>query len=291
MDFKYVNLTNQHLLFSTDENNITAEKNSQIFNHVISGEYESPAFEYLLNLGVMRLNDVKSIGMYNDTNLAAHINNLKPYEEIINEKETIILPKEYVKIRSNLTDAMTRRHSTREFSGMYLMSRKEFSTILHYSFGLAKRTMRFNDLTVTTRHYASGGGLYPVTVYILINRVEGIPQGLYRYQPYSHSLLFITKELQINKLLQYGSFDFENYSFCVLYEADMNRVYVKYGELSLMTVLIETGLMSQNFDLVTSALNYNICQIAGFDKQYAEHCLGIDGVNSHVVYVNICGKE
>ena len=290
MDSKYIGLINQHLIFNTDDSNITSKNNSYIYNQILDGNYESPAFDYLNNMGIMRLNDVKSIGMYNETNLAARINDFKQYEEIIDDN-TVILPKKFIKVKTSIGSALENRHSVRRFSSMYEMSLKEFSTIMNYTYGLAKRKMVFDGITVTTRHYASGGGLYPIYVYVLINRVGNLKKGIYRYQPFTHSLYYINNDMNINQLLQYGSFDFENYSFCVLYENDINRTYVKYGELSLMTSMIEVGLMSQNLDLVTTAMNFNICQIAGFDKPYAEKILGLDGVNSHILFVNICGKE
>lgn len=291
MDLRYVGFINQHVIFSTDESNITSKNNSYIYNQVIMGNYQSPSFDYLNNLGNMRLNDIKSIGTYNETNLAARINNLKKNEEILDEEYTITLPRKFVKVKGNIVQALENRRSSRRFSQGYEMPLLEFSTIMHYSYGIAKRKMVFDDIAVTTRHYGSGGGLYPISVYVLVNNVEGLKKGIYKYQPFSHSLYYVNNSMDIRELLQHGSFDFDNYSFCVLYENDINRTYVKYGELFLLNSLIEVGLMCQNLDIITTSLNYGICQIAGFDKPYAEKVLGLDGVNSHIVFVNICGKE
>lgn len=291
MDLNQIGLTNQHLTFSTDDSNISSKNNNYLFNQILSGNFDSPAFSYINNLGLMRLNDVKSISFYNASNLAAQINNFKPYEEIIDDSKVVFLPKKQKKIKTSLVKSLESRHSARKFSDIYIMSLEDMSTILKYSYGIAKRTMTFNEVTVSTRNYGSGGGLYPISVYLIINKVEGVKKGLYKYQPFSHSLLYINNDMDIHKLLQYGSFDFENYSFCTLYEYDINRTYTKYGELSLLISLIEIGLMSQNLDLVTSAMSYGICQIAGFDKHYAEKILGLDGINSNILFTNICGKE
>ncbi len=288
-NFKIKGMLNQHLKVERDSSNLSNNNNALIYSQIMAGNFQSPACEYLLNLGFMRLSDVKSIGMYNEMNLAANISENKLYEEIEDE-DTIFLPEKMLKVKKSITSVLEERHSSRDFSGSS-MKLNEFSTIVKYTFGLASRNMNYNGIIATTRHYASGGGLYPVNIYFLINNVDKIKKGLYRYQPYSHSLYAINRELKIEKLLQYGNFDFDDYSFCVLYEYDLNRNYLKYGELSLLTTLVEVGIISHSFELMCTALDYSACEIAGFDKQYAEKCIGLDGINSHIVFTNICGKE
>lgn len=289
VDFKIKGMLNHHLKIANDCNNFTNGSNLYLFSQMIEGNFKSPAYDYLNNLGFMRLNDIKSLAMYNETNFAAKMNESKEYEEI-KDDNTILLPKPIKKIKRNITEVMEQRHSSREFDSIQ-MKLDEFSSILKYAFGLSARKANYNGVIATTRHYGSGGGLYPIDVYILVNNVNSLKKGVYKYQPYSHSLYPIRSNLEIEKLLEYGAFDFNNYSFCVLYEYDMDKNYMKYGELSLAITLIEVGLMSQNFDLITTALNYSACEIAGFNKQYAEKELSLDGLNSHILFTNICGKE
>ena len=73
------------------------------------------------------------------------------------------------------------------------MSLKDFSTLCKYSFGQSNRTANYNGIVATSRYYASGGGLYPVQVYIYANNVSGVKKGIYRYQlnTHSYSLVFI----------------------------------------------------------------------------------------------------
>lgn len=288
-NFKIKGILNQHLKLDSDESNFTNNNNATIYSQILSGDYSSPAFDYIINLGYMRLNDVKSIGMYNEMNLAATINENRMYEEV-QDKSTIQLPEKLIKIKKSLIATLEQRHSSREFCGIP-MRINELSTILKYSFGLADRVMNYDGVMATTRYYASGGGLYPINIYILINNVKNINKKLYRYQPYSHSLYPVTDDMEIDKLLEFGSFDFEDFSFAVLYGYDINRNYLKYGELSLLTTLVEVGIIAHNFELMCAALDFSACQIAGFDKQYAEKKIGLDGINSHIVFTNICGKE
>ena len=291
MDVGMLGMMNQYLSFSTDSENITSRDNKKIYNQILSGNFDSPAFAYFMNLGANRLCDTKSIKMYNESNLAAEINNAKENEEITGDNYTITLGTNFIKIKKKFIDILEERHSTRWFSSALPMSLDELSTILRYSNGIAKRKIHFENIDVTTRNHGSGGGLYPVDMYLVINNVEGVGSGVYRYQPYSHTLRYITGDFNMVDLYPYMGMDIENFSFCVLYELDINKIYVKYGELSLLIAMIETGLIAQNMELISTALGYTGCQVAGFQKKYAENKLCLDGVNSHVIYTQMCGRE
>ena len=84
------------------------------------------------------------------------------------------------------------------------MSLKDFSTLCKYSFGQSNRTANYNGIVATSRYYASGGGLYPVQVYIYANNVIGVKKGIYRYQLSTHSLYPINEHFDTSKFLQYG---------------------------------------------------------------------------------------
>lgn len=288
-NFSKKGFLNQHLKVCMDSVNINNRQNRDIFSQIITGYTQSNMMNYLLNLGYMRLHDVRSIGMYNELNIAANINRYKQYEEII-DKDTVFLPDKVKKLKKSLNECLEDRKSIRTFFP-YKMTLKEFSTLCKYSFGHSKRKTNYNGVITTNRYYASGGGLYPIQIYIFVNNVSGLKKGVYRYQVSSHSLYPISGEFDASKFLGYGNFDFENFSFLVIYEYDVNKTYMKYGELSLLTVFAEVGIISHNFELVCTALNFSACQIAGFDKTYAETILGCDGVNSHIIFTNICGKE
>lgn len=278
MHYKMVGMMNQHLSISLDKNNVSSTNNSAIFGEILEGNFSSPQFDYLINLGSNRLSDTKSIKTYNESNLAAQINNFKELEEITDD--VIFLEKKPIKIKTKLVDALEKRHSTRQYSNIIKMDINELSTLLLYSYGVAKHKENYFGVEVTTRYHGSGGGLYPVDVYLLINNVTGINPGIYKYQPISHSLKPVSDDFDIEKLYPYGNFDLENYAFCALYEYDVNRNYVKYGELSLMVTFIEAGLMAQNLDLVAESMGFSTCQAAGYNKKYADKILGIDGIKS-----------
>ena len=89
--FQHKGLLNQHVQVNRDYCNKSNIDNKHIFNQIMRGNMESDAVNYLMNLGYMRLSDIKSIGMFNQVNIAAHINESKHLEEIIDENTIQLL--------------------------------------------------------------------------------------------------------------------------------------------------------------------------------------------------------
>lgn len=291
IDIKLKGMFNQHTLAKDDVHNIANEDNHNVYTQVILGNTNSEMLAYMLNLNHQRLNDLKSMLAYNETNQAGMINEAQKLNEILNST-TIELSKPQKKISTSITSALISRHSAREFSNIKLAENK-FSTLLHYSFGIAPRKMYMNEVTVNTRFYASGGGLYPIKVYIYCSNIDGIARGLYLYQPLSHTLLpvSIDKRVDTKEFYEGSGIDSESGNFHIFYAFRLSSLYLKYGELSLLTAVAEVGEMAQNFDLVATSLGLSSCTIAGFKKAYIEDLLDFDHVDEHVLLSSICGKE
>jgi len=289
-DFTNKGLFNMHTLLIKDGANVANDDNKHMYGQMMAGASSSPMLSYLLNLNKQNLNDFKSIMFYNESSLALLINQAKATEELLDET-TIYLPQKKVNMRAKYLEVIERRRSTRNY--VYEMMKLDtFSQILKHAFGLGKRKMTYEDLSVSTRYYPSGGGLYPIDVYLYVNHVSGISQGMYKYQPYSHSLYPCViddvhpKTFFIDELI-----DIENMNFCAFFQYSINKNYVKYGELSLFNTLVELGGMSHNFDLACQAFDFTSCPLAGFNKTTIEKLLYLDGVNEHIIFTNICGKE
>lgn len=61
---------NQLLKVQMDNSNINNGRNADVFSQILVGNVKSSQMDYLLNLGYIRLNDTKSIGMFNELNIA-----------------------------------------------------------------------------------------------------------------------------------------------------------------------------------------------------------------------------
>jgi len=281
-------LFNQHSIIENDPANIANKNNAHYLSQIFLGNATSPSVEYLMNLGLMTLKDARSISKFNEIGYATKLSELRDLEEITDGQQ-INLPNPTKRIRSSLIHSMTQRRSFRSFASTP-MTADQLSTLLYYSFSIVK-IYDLEEKPKIFRRYASGGALYPVEVYIALGRVRDIPSQVYRYQPYSHSLFPVSSTFDISKLLPNGGFSFNTYACLFLYSFDLSRSYPKYGELALFNASVEVGNMANSVDLVAAATGLGTCQIAGFDKPYAENLLGFDGVNSHVIFSQLCGKK
>ena len=287
--FEIKKIFNQYLKVKCDSHNIANLKNIDLFDSILIGDSHTPQFSYLVNLGALRTKDMRSLASFNDANIASKINAYKKYEEVEDEK-TIHL-KAGNEILMPLGECLKIRKSTRKFASSPL-DFDDFSTLCKYSFGQSERKEEYGGIEVSCRYHASGGGLYPLQIFLYINNVSSVENGLYRYQVSSHSIYPVRKDFDVSRFLNNDrNFDLANFSLLVIYEYDINRNYLKYGELSLLLTFMEVGIIYHNFELCSSALRCGACQIGGFDKHYAENILNLDGFNSHVIFTNICGRR
>ena len=280
---------NRHSVRSAAAPNAVNSTNDRYYEAALDGLTPSPAVSYLLNLTDMTLKDYRSIGAYNAMNIAASIAANRAMEEIENSL-TVHLP-EPRSFRTRLSRAIDERRSVRTFADS-LVSASALSSWIFWSLGLTTRQQTFRDVRVPARAYASGGGLYPITTWFLIDRVSDMSCGVYRYQPYSHTLYpRLGEEHDLETLFPGGAFDLAHAGGAVLYELDLDRVLMKYGDLSLLTGLVELGNMTHSRERNGLPCGIGSCQVAGFDKAYAQDLLGLDGVNSHVVFTQVFGRR
>ncbi|MCL8211541.1 hypothetical protein LD125_00148 [Mesoplasma sp. JKS002658] len=182
----------------------------------------------------------------------------------------------------SLDFCLKNRKSQRQF-GKGFMSFKKISSIFSYLFSATYG----EHLS-----YPSGGGLYPIKIFIYANKVEKIEKGFYQYQPYGHSLKLIQNEdLNIDNLIILPSAD-NNFSFLLFYVYDSNVNKYKYGDIAGIFGAIEVGSMLQNVDLLGAALNYGTCNLGSYTteavlkKLKLNNYFGIYLLNSSVIGEN-----
>lgn len=213
-------------------------------------------------------------------------------EEELNDVITFPSPK---KIKASFSSVINSRRSVRQFNKQKI-SKQELGDILYYAQGISGSVQAVNipveKNTIELRNAASGGGLYPIYLYMLILNAEGIKQGIYKYYPYSHSLKSVNLDFNIDKcreLAQFGNINGEDCSVYIFYVYDFYVNSRKYGDGAMMYAAIETGEIAQNIQLTSTALGYGSCDIGGYDKQFCEEVLKLDGINRHVIHMTIIG--
>jgi SagB-type dehydrogenase family enzyme len=112
----------------------------------------------------------------------------------------------------------------------------------------------------------SAGALYPLEVYVVVGNAEGLPAGIYKYRPDSHTLVRVL-EGDLRQALcqaalsqayvQQGAID-------IVITAVYERVTVKYGERGMQYVHLEAGHAAQNICLQATALKLGTVTIGAF---------------------------
>ncbi|MFD3156228.1 SagB family peptide dehydrogenase [Haloimpatiens sp. FM7330] len=251
--------------------------------------------EYLLNYKANNNYIGYRIGISNFFQESAVLTsvNLDLGEEI---DDVIAFPKPK-KIRTGLSVVIKNRRSVRKYSKS-IMSMQDFSNILYYSQGIADEVPAYNlshsNKNIKLRNTPSAGGLYPIELYVLVINVKNLSNGIYKYYPYSHSIKPINTKIHssdVRKFAEFGYINVEDSNLLIMYIYNMLVNTRKYGDAGMTYALIETGEIAQNLQLVSTALGYGACDIGGYEKQYVEEVIKIDGIQKHVVHMNIVGTE
>lgn len=231
--------------------------------------------------------------------LAIAVNGLKDYPkeddwmflQKLNEKIAPDLHKEFVDVKKikletkfspiteSISEVINRRASIRDFNGTAL-SLEKLSTLLDQSCGVRDTILAYNRRDVALRNFPSAGGLQCTEFYLVVNRVEGVSQGLYHHNPMQKCLEQIEK----------GNFRWRVADCCSQHEwlaeanvvifiaSNLSRLIWKYGAYkSYRLSHLETGVVSQNLHLVATALELGSCMVFGFDDELTNSLLGLDG--------------
>jgi len=216
-------------------------------------------------------------------------------EEDLREAVDLPQPK---KVRTGLTAAVTSRRSGRQFSGA-AVSLTDLATILHHAQGVSGELPYGNPANphgvIKLRNAPSGGGLYPVTLFVHALRVGGLDPGPYEYLPYSHSLRPVhlpgTEPAPATELFRSPDLDVNRAAVVLTFVYNLLHNSRKYGDGGVVFGLIEVGAILQNVHLTRTALALAGCDQGGYDKQRIERALGLDGHTRHVVHVTVVGQE
>ncbi|GKX32006.1 streptolysin associated protein SagB [Vallitalea longa] len=199
------------------------------------------------------------------------------------------------KIRASFSSVLQARRSVRVFNGSIPLN--DFATILYYSQGITGyitlRDKEEDAERIMLHATPSGGGFYPVRLYIVVWNVDKLPKGIYEYCPHHHSLRLVEKgysEDDLKALAGFGNIKVETCAFCMAYVYELYVNSHKYGDAGAAYGFIEAGEIAENAQLTTTALGYGSCDIGGYNKQFIEKRFGLDGISKQVIHFTIFGN-
>jgi len=188
----------------------------------------------------------------------------------------------------DLRDAILHRESRRSY-------RKEPITLAELSFLLWCTQGVKREVTgeYTFRTVPSAGARHAFETYVLVNNVEGVSPGLYRYLAIEHLLAEVSSEPGIaDKIFHaclYQHFVKKN-AVTIIWTAVPYRMTWRYGERGYRYLFLDAGHACQNLYLGAEAVGCGVCAIGAYDDEAMNQLLGLDGEKQFVIYMATVGK-
>jgi SagB-type dehydrogenase family enzyme len=217
------------------------------------------------------------------------------HEENIGLRE-LSLP-ESARLRMELAEVIGRRRSIRNYTGDE-MELDYLATILRSAAGItayAEVNLQQGDqATLRFRTTPSGGGLYPVDLYVAVLNVKDLDRGIYRYDPINDTILQLGDRSDIDKLLQCFAVPEQMISISranaiFLLVGQPWRAMRKYGNRGMRFLFIEAGSMAEHINMATLALGFGSLDCASIYDDEAHEAMHLDGLYQSLLHTVIVG--
>ncbi len=186
--------------------------------------------------------------------------------------------------RRGLGDVLRSRHTSfGSFVGSHPLTLDELSAVLAG--------------TVSARHYASDIAAPEVGftgLYVLANRVTGLPSGAYRYEPRGHRLQ-VVRQRPLADYLQ-RSYYLSNYNLdqvgaVLAISARWDSTVRTYGSRGYRVLNSEIGAVAQTAYVAASAASVGCGAVLGFDNIAIDEAVGLDGSDERTFLFVLLGHE
>ena len=213
----------------------------------------------------------------------------KPYPQ---EAKRIDLPK-YDQLKNidkiDLKAAIKNRESRRSYSHQPL-SIEELSFLLWATQGIRQNL----DSGHALRTVPSAGCRHAFETYLCVLNIKNLDQGIYRYLPLEHQLLFEFTEENLNKKIRHAVLG-QRYpgeaAVTFIWTTIPYRMEWRYGLAAHKVIALDAGHVCQNLYLACEAIGAGTCAIAAYDQGEMDKLLKIDGQDEFTIYLASVGKK
>ncbi|MEI7434686.1 MAG: SagB/ThcOx family dehydrogenase [Methanomicrobiales archaeon] len=215
-----------------------------------------------------------------------------PLEKVVPRNALVIpLPKpEDITVQAlDLRTAIEQRRSTRHYAPDPLTI-EELAYLCWCTMGIVEVKAPF----YTLRNVPSAGGRHALETYLLINRVNGIQPGLYRYLAFSHGLAAIDTSGGVSDRIMaacLGQAFVRSSAVSFIWSAIVYRMAWRYSERAYRLIHLDAGHACQNLYLAAGQIGCGACAIGAFDDQQMADALDIDGEEEFVLYCATVGRK
>lgn len=190
---------------------------------------------------------------------------------------------------AQLGEVLDCRRSVRRYDDLPL-TLDQLALLLWYTQGVQKVV---RDGVATLRPVPSAGARHPFETYLLVNDVDGLEPGVYRYLPLEHSLARLGDRIPPEKVIE-GCHGQEFCGRCpvtFVWSAVPYRTEWRYGPVSHKVIALDAGHLCQNLYIVCAAAGLGTCAIGAYDQEAMDSLLGFDGTDEFTVYIAPVGVK
>ena len=148
-------------------------------------------------------------------------------------------------------------------------------------------------LDCALRTVPSAGARHTFETYLVINRVESLQAGLYRYLPFDNVLA----QLRIDENIGYdaataclGQRFVASAAVTFFWTTIPERMEWRYDLAAHKVIAIDAGHVCQNLYLACQSISAGVCAIAAYDQKACDTLIGVDGVDEFTIYITSVGK-
>jgi SagB-type dehydrogenase family enzyme len=195
-----------------------------------------------------------------------------------------------------LEDVVRRRRSLSSVPGAAFsdenMTLEQLSGILGMSYGISRSQSGPPTEEQRLRMTASAGALYPLEIYPIVFRVEGLDEGIYHYRVVDHSLELIRPGPCHSEFIQTTTYpDLCNKAAVALaITAVFQRSLWKYMNRGYRFVMNDAGALIQSLYLMGTAFQLGTFALGGFFDDQVGELLGINNVDECPVICFLLGR-
>ena len=181
----------------------------------------------------------------------------------------------------SLADALVRRRSIRHHGGRAI----GVEALGEFLFYTAKATALGGiapgdpqSYEVTRRASPSGGACHSLELYVVVHRCDGLPRGIYHYQPLEHVVCRLPSlEALVDALLRdarVATGAVESPQLLIVVTSRFRRLSWKYSGIAYATGLKDLGALMQTMYLVATAMDLAPCALGAGDSTLFSRAVG-----------------
>jgi len=189
---------------------------------------------------------------------------------------------------TTVEEALARRCSRREYTRDPLQL-DELAFLLWSTQGVLSKL----GTMAVLRTVPSAGARHAFESYVLVQRVEGLEPGLYRYLSLSHELAFLGELPNAAQAISDATLgqDFLGEAAVVfVWTVRPARMEWRYGDAAYKVLALDAGHVGQNLYLACECVGAGTCAIAAYNQAEVDAILGVDSEEEFTIYLAPVGK-